>query len=274
MKTRVAAIQLEFAYVSTPQEFTDWVRAPIERAAAEKAQLIVLPNGLTLALLGMFSPDAAPTTTFEQFAAEQHFDSVASFITDRARWLNELHAHIFQSLAERTETWLMAGTTLQPSDGQVYNTALLFSPEGKIVGRQRQMSITSKAGTWGFVPGDEFRLFTTDVANLGILIGEDASNSELAQSLVRQGEKVLIHLPAADDTSDDFGNIVQSNQVFGVQANLVGNAPRFRGRTTIYAPARMTEDGSGILAQASSDSSAETVSATLDFDALGAVADN
>ncbi len=279
---RVAALQLPFTFVATPQEFVDRVRAPMERAAHDGAELIVLPNRLSFSLLGMFAPDAPAEMSFVELASAQHLDSVRALLHSHADYLLEFYLHIFQSLAERTERWLAPGTTLELHKGELFNTALLFSPEGKIVGRQRQTHRSLEERAWGLSAGDELRVFTTDVGRIGVVIGEDLHYPEVSRILALQGANILVHPTSAElfrrngSAGDeqhlvDLWREVQSNQIFGVQANLV--SANFRGRSAVYAPVEYHGDNSGIVARAETDDRAEIISAELDFEGLQKVVD-
>ncbi len=289
MKTKAAALQLPFAYAATPQELNDRVREPIERAASEGAQLIVLPAYFSYALFGMFVIDARANATLEQIARMLRFESVDALMRDRAPYVYDFAVHIFQSLAERTGTWLVPGTWPEMNEGKWYNTALLFGPDGKIFGRQRQTHRSPTERAWGLNVDDQLRVFNTDVGRIGLVVGEDVHYPEVSRILALQGANILIH-PAATRLAEvphasgngisvppdeqflvDLWREVQSNQIFGVQSNLVGDA--YRGRSAIYAPVEMTEKHRGILARAGSDSKEESITADLDFDALQQVVD-
>ena len=68
---------------------------------------------------------------------------------------------------------------------------------------------------------------------------------------------------------------VQANQVFGVQACLVGECygQIYAGRSAILAPVEMTEGGRGLLAQSPTTEGEQVVAAELDLDALQKVVD-
>ncbi len=282
MKTRAAAVQLPFAYVANPQEFADLVREPVERAAREGARLIVLPDYVGYALFGMFAFDLEPGAGLDEIARRLRFDSVPDMLRDRAPIVFDFYRHILQSLAARAQVWMAGGSAPEVGEAGWYNTALLFSPEGQAAGKQRQTHRSERERAWGMSVGDELPVFGTDIGRLGLVLGEEVRHPEVARILALQGANILIHpaaLPAARDATGendeayliDLWREVQANQVFGVQANLVG--PAYRGRSAIYAPVEMTEGKRGMLARAQSDADAETIAAELDFDALQRVID-
>lgn len=273
---RVAAIQLPFEYYATPSEFADRVRPPVDQAAREGARLIVLPHRLTLGLLGMFIGDASESPKLEGMALTQGFDSARSLLVARAPVLIDFYVHVFQSLAARAGCWLAPGTTPEWDGTELYWTALLFAPDGEIAGRQRQTHRSESDRAYGFARGAKVHVFETEVGRLGLVLGEDVRYPEVARILALQGANALIHPAAMETASDeqvlaDLWRDVQSNQVFGVQANLAGEG--WQGRSAVYAPVEMTTDGRGILAQAAPGAGAEIIAADLDFQALQRVID-
>ena len=272
MPTRVASVQLAFAYFNTPQEFADHVRAPIELAAQNGAQLILLPHFTSLMLFGMFDFDAKPAEPLGALSARQNI-TTQEWLNERAGYVFEFYLHLFQSLALRVETWLAPGTVVEQENKAAYVTAFLLNPEGEIVGRQRKIHLTAEENEWGIAQGDTLRVFETEIGNFGFVIGDDVHDPETARALVENGAEVLLH-PTASLSSDASSlrsllTAVESNQTFGIQANLTGGD--FRGQSAIYAPAEITADKRGILAQATGAAEGELILADLDFDVLNRI---
>ncbi len=270
MLTRVSAVQLPFAYFNSPQEFADHVRTPIEQAAQHGAQLILLPHRTSYMLFGMFDFDVPANYSLDQLAQRQNI-STRAWLNERADYVFEFYAHLFQSLASRVETWLAPGTVLESENDALYLTAFLINPAGEIVGRQRQMRVGAPESEWGVSAGDTLRVFETDIGDFGFVIGADANDPEIARALAAQGAQVVLH-PTATLVETFRGNVSDPYQAatfprnvstFIAQANLVGE--NFRGRSAIYAPVEMTEDKRGILAQAKNDAAGEIIFANLDL---------
>jgi predicted amidohydrolase len=270
MPTRVAALQLPFTYFNTPQEFADYVRGPIELAAQNGAQLLLLPHLTSFMLFGMFDFDAKSGDTLDTLAGRQGV-STSDWLATRAGYVFEFYLHLFQSLASRVEIWLAPGTVLEPENDAFYLSACLFNPQGEVVGRQRQMHLSPSEIQWGVSAGESLRVLKTDLGNFGFLVGEDANQSDAARTLVREGADVILGLAApslisTEPSLTDLARAVQANPVFGVQASLVGAG--MSGRAEILAPDGLNANPGGILARANSDSDGELVLADLDFDAL------
>lgn len=274
MVTRTAAVQLLFRYFDTPQEFADAVRAPVELAAENGAQVILLPHRTAFMLFGMFDFRAAPQDSLDALAMRQN-NAAREWLRERAPYVYEFYLHLFQSLAAHTETWLVPGTVLEPDDTGFFMTACVFNPAGEIVGRQRQLHCTPAETAWGVKQGDALRVHETAVGDFGMLLGEDARYPESARALRVQGANVLLY-PAAyevetfgekmpEQISQEPRRDAQANQTFAVQANLVGE--KYRGRSAIYAPAELTDDQRGVLAQ-TADETPQIVLAELDLEKL------
>lgn len=277
---RVSALQLPFSYASTPQQFLDRMREPIERAARIGAQLITLPNYTGLMLFGVAVPvaaRAAETPPLQEIACAGGYASVAAMLRAVAPTLCDSYLRLFASLAEQLRVYLAPGTTIEVGAASapplLYNTAYLFAPDGNVVGSQRQTHRTPQEIAWGLAQGDALRVFDIGIARVGFVVGADVAYPEVSRIFALQGANVLIH-PAAYPTWHnehflfDLWREVQANQVFGVQACPVG-----QGQSAIYAPVEMTDDHRGFLAQAARADVEEDVSATLDFDALQKVID-
>ena len=277
MSLRVAAIQLAFAYASTPQEFFDRVSAPIERAAQEGAQIVALPNYTGLMLLGIAVPVEQEALLLGEIARERGYPTVAAMLLEVAPTMQQFYLHLFSSLAARLKIFLAPGTVIERSDARLFNAAYLFAPDGSIVGAQRQTHRAAREIAWGLSQGDELRVFDIDSARIGFVVGTDIEYPEVSRILALQNANLLIH-PVAYPVWHgqyfllDLWREVQANQVFGLQACAIG--AEFKGKSAVYAPVEMTDAHRGWLAQAERADAEEIVSADLDFDALQSVIDD
>jgi predicted amidohydrolase len=269
------------------------VRAPIERAAREGARLVVLPNHSALMLLGVFVPNtSAPLPLpplgkgragvgsgqlpLDEIARAGNFASVGAMLGAVAPSVFETSSRIFSSLAREFAVFLAPGTFPELTGENLFNTALLFDPRGNLVGKQPQTHRSRDEIAWGLAQGTELNVFETALGRLGFVVGEDGRYPEVARILCLQGANILLHPAAYAEYDDenflcDLWREVQANQVFGIQACLVG--AHWRGRSAIYAPVDMTEEHRGVLAQAARADAEDVVTAALDFDGLQQVVD-
>lgn len=276
MSLCVSAIQLAFSYASSPQEFFDRVGAPIERAAQEGARLIALPDYTGLMLLGVAMPVAQESMQLGDIARARNYATVAAMLHAAAPTSRDFYLHLFSSLAARLNVYLAPGTLIESSGARLFHTAYLFAPDGTVVGSQRQTHRSPREIGWGLAQGEDLTVFDIGSARIGFVVGTDVEYPEVARILSLQNANLLIHSAAYPLWHDEYFLLdlwrdVQSNQVFGLQACLVGDD--FKGKSAVYAPVELTDDHRGFLAQTSRPDAEEIVTATLDFDALQRVID-
>ena len=262
MIVRAAVVQLRAEPLLEAGRFYRKMRAVVRQAARAGAQLIALP-----AYTGLLALPDEPTDESLRRAAPK---------------LRATYLATFSRLAAEFRVHIAAGTLLLPDEqGRIYHTAHLFGPGGELVGRQHQTHLGPKERAWGLAAGDELPVFPTPVGCIGFVLGEDVRYPEVSRILALQGANVLVH-PAATPVESQAAWLarlwreVQANQVFGLEAALVGDlwGTAWRGRSTIHAPLEMTMGNTGILAQARSSDSEEIVLADLDFTRLQQVVDD
>jgi len=119
-------------------------------------------------------------------------------------------------LARRERRWLIPGSMYETEGESKYNTALVISPEGKIITKYRKMF------TWlpyenDLTPGDQFCVFDIpDIGRFGLCICYDMFYPEVARTLVWMGAEVILH-PTFTPTPDRSLEVVLS------QANAIMN---------------------------------------------------
>ena len=145
------------------------------------------------------------------------------------------------ALAGDLGVWLLPGSLCEvepDAPGAVFNTAVAFSPEGKLVAAYR------KVFPWRpyeiFAPGDRFVVFDVpEVGRFGFCICYDAWFPEVCRHLAWRGAEVVVN-PTQTTTSDRAQELVLAranaivNQVFVVSVNAA--APVGVGRSLIVDP--------------------------------------
>lgn len=142
-------------------------------------------------------------------------------------------------VARSVGVWLAPGTVIErgPS-GELFNTAVVFSPDGDLVGAYR------KIFPWRpfepFTSGSEFVVFDIpDVGRIGLSICYDIWFPEVARQLAALGAEVVL-CPAQTSTSDREQELILArasaiqNQVFVLSVNAA--APSGTGRSIIVDP--------------------------------------
>lgn len=131
------------------------------------------------------------------------------------------------ALARRYGCWLLPGSLYELSDGQLYNTAVVISPEGEIVAKYR------KVFPWypfeaEFTPGEEFCVFDVpDIGRFGISICYDMWFPETIRALTWLGAEVILHptLTTSGDRELELAlgqSHAITNQCYFIDINGVG----------------------------------------------------
>lgn len=143
------------------------------------------------------------------------------------------------ALAKEAGVWLLPGTIIERGPrGELFNTAVLCSPDGDLAGSYR------KAFPWRpfepFDPGDEFTVVDLPgIGRIGLAICYDLWFPEVARSLAWMGADLLVY-PAQTSTCDREQELVLAraaaiaNQVFVLSVNAA--APDGTGRSLVVDP--------------------------------------
>ena len=108
--------------------------------------------------------------------------------------------NLFSSLAKKHGVWLIPGSIYEKSGKNTYNTALVFSPKGELVGKYR------KRYPWypyeKTTPGKDPIVFSIKgLGTIGLMICYDLWFPEVARDLVNLGAEVII-VPTMTTTGD------------------------------------------------------------------------
>tara|TARA_R110002095_G_scaffold195383_3_gene173967 strand:+ start:685 stop:2037 length:1353 start_codon:yes stop_codon:yes gene_type:complete len=137
----------------------------IGQAAEQKADLVVLPESITVYKTGLSYAESAepipgPSTKYFSQLARQH------------------NLYIVVGLLERAEHL-------------VYNVAVLIGPDGAIVGKYRKVTLPRGEIEGGVTPGHEYPVFETRFGKVGMMICYDGFFPEVARELSKNGAEVI-----------------------------------------------------------------------------------
>lgn len=137
----------------------------LDQAAAEKADIVCLPEGATMVGTGLdyisaSEPVPGPTTDFLGAIAKKH------------------RMYIITGLLEKE------GET-------VYNCAVLIDRNGEVAGKYHKVSLPREEIEGGVTPGDALPVFDTDFGRIGMMICWDVTFPEAARTLSFQGAEVI-----------------------------------------------------------------------------------
>lgn len=154
----------------------DFSIAQIHEAAAQKADLVVLPE----LHLGPY---------FCQNEDYNHF-SLAQTIPGPA-------TEILSSVAKKLSIVIVSTIFEKRAAGLYHNTAVVFDKDGSIAGKYRKMHIPDDPGFYEkyyFTPGDlGFKPISTSIGKLGVLVCWDQWFPEAARLMALAGAEILIY---------------------------------------------------------------------------------
>src|SRR3954469_7169018 len=111
-------------------------------------------------------------------------------------------AKLLAKSARELGVWLAAGSVPEIDGNRVFNTSLLFSREGDLVGEHRKVHLYGDAERAGFVAGDRLTTVETDeLGTVGLCICFDGDFPEVARAMAARGARLVIS-PAAYPAAD------------------------------------------------------------------------
>jgi predicted amidohydrolase len=165
-KVRLAAVNHRPRSSKSSRENLEQFAGLIVEAGRQKADLVCLPEGITVAGTGQSYADVAehvpgPSTEFLGKYARAH------------------RLHVVAGLYER--------------DGRaIYNTAVLLGRDGQLVGKYRKVCLPREEIDGGLTPGKDYPVFGTDFGRVGLMICWDVHFPEVARELAAGGAEVLL----------------------------------------------------------------------------------
>lgn len=151
---------------SGPQENIKLFGQLVERAGKAGADIVCLPEGITLVATGKSYLDVAEPVPGPTTAA-------------------------LGSLARKYHMYVVAGL-LEKAGETAYNTAVLIGRDGQVAGKYRKVSLPREEIEGGLTPGDDFPVFQTDFGKIGIMICWDVHFPEPARRLAWNGAEIIL----------------------------------------------------------------------------------
>lgn len=107
----------------------------------------------------------------------------------------------FSEMAKKHKIWLLPGSVFEKSNGKIYNTASVYTPDGSVAGRYRKM-FPFYPYEEGVDSGHEFLTFDVpNVGRFGVSICYDMWFPETSRTLATMGAEVILH-PTLTNTID------------------------------------------------------------------------
>ena len=270
---RVATAQFALRPEPSFEAFAQHLSAVVEDAARAEAQVVVLPELVTMGLLASL-PGAERRTVAEVPAG---YRSLFPRLTDA-------FAELVRDLAVRHSMWVLGGSHWRGrDDGSFVNTAFFAHPDGTLES-QDKLHLTPPEVAIDTSRGDELLVTSIDGINVGILICADIQFPELTRHLVTQRDVKLILCPSLTWNSRGvhrvrYGSHARAveNQIFVATSTVIGSCGvpadsplHAKGRAFVAGPIdRVFGANDGVLATTDSDEEALAI-VDLDFDQLAA----
>jgi len=164
-RVRLAAVHLRPRGGMTPAGNRELFAPLIAEAAKQQADLVCLPECVTLFGTGLAYAEAA--------------EPIPGPSTD-----------YFGALAKEHDLYVVAGL-LERVGPLVYNTAVLVGPGGELVGKYRKTCLPREEIAGGVAPGQEYPVFETRFGKVGLMVCWDVHFPEVARSLGNRGAEVI-----------------------------------------------------------------------------------
>lgn len=222
---RVATVNYQMRTVKSFEEFATQCEFFIDTAADYHCDFVLFPELLTNQLLGLLPPDrpAVQARNLDRFTDE--------------------YIDYFHNSAIKYNVNVIAGSHLCVENGRLYNVAYLFHRDGRI-DKQYKLHITpAEQRWWGVEPGDQLRVFETDMGTVAILICYDVEFPELARVVTGRGARIIF-VPYNTDLRTAHIRVRScaaarciENHVYAVLSGPIGNLPQVEGADIHYAQA-------------------------------------
>ncbi len=137
-----------------------------ERAVPGKADLLLLPEGVTLVGTGKTYAEVAepvPGPTSERLG----------------------------EYARRRNLWIAAGL-YEREGAAIYNTAVLVDRQGRVAGKYRKVYLPREEIEGGLTPGNDYPVFQTDFGRVGMMICWDLQYADPARNLALRGAELIL----------------------------------------------------------------------------------
>ena len=162
---RLATVHLKPREGKKPSDKPAQFLHAIEMAAQQKADLVVLPETITVYGTGLSYAECAesipgPSTKY------------------------------FGKLAKKHDLYIVVGL-LERAKHLIYNVSVLIGPEGEIVGKYRKVTLPRGEIEGGVTPGHEYPVFETRFGKVGMMICYDGFFPEVARELSKNGAEVI-----------------------------------------------------------------------------------
>jgi predicted amidohydrolase/GNAT superfamily N-acetyltransferase len=224
-RVRIAAMQYLLRPITCFEDFAAQVDFFVRSARGYRSNFVLFPEFFSMQLLS-YLRDPAPARAVRRLAE-----------------LAPAYEELFTRLATQTGMYIIAGTHPVLQEGELFNAAHLFTPNG-LVFRQKKVHLTPvEKGPYQFSRGHGFYLYHTEFGKIAILVCYDVEFPEAARLLAEAGAQILF-VPSCTDGRHGFCRVrycaqarAIENQLYVAMAATVGNLPEVPYMNTNYGQA-------------------------------------
>ncbi len=251
-KVRVCAAQYQMRTINAWADLARQVHFFAETASEYHCHFLLMPELFTAQLFSLLPRD---------MHSREAVVKVVGYY--------EQYLQLFRELAAEFSLYIIGGSTPTMIDGEIRNTAHLFSPSGDFYTQDKIHITPVERQYYGTFPGDSIRVFDTPLGRIGIAVCYDVEFPELVRLLALHGIEILF-VPFATDERKSYFRVrhcaqarAVENVIYVVMAGCVGNLPQVRsflvnyGQAAMCTPCDVAFPMDGVLAEA--DPNTETV---------------
>jgi len=224
-RVRIAAVQYLLRPIGSFKEFADQVQFFVRSAKEYNSHFILFPELFTMQLLSYLRESSSGRS---------------------ARILAQLtkdYDNLFKRLAIDNYLYIIAGTHPVIEQGVLYNSAHLFTPNGRVF-RQKKVHLThTEKNLYQMKRGHGFYVYHTEYGKISILVCYDVEFPEAARVMAEAGAEILF-VPSCTDDRQSYCRVrycaqarAIENQIYVAMACTVGNLPQVPGMATNYGQA-------------------------------------
>ena len=180
--------------------------------------------------------------------------------------LDGLRGQALAQAAAETETWLCAGTGPELAGDAIYNTAVVYSPQGALVASHRKAYLyPTAAESRVFTAGDCLTTFSTEpLGRVGLAVCFDGDFAWTARALALAGARVVL-LPSAYevDAAESWDRLYPANALANGQWWVMVNQCGAYEDGTLLGASRILSPLGETVAEAARAANGETPEAEL-----------
>lgn len=224
-RVRIAAFQYLLRPIRCFEDFATQVEFFVRSAKEYRCQFALFPEYFSMQLLS-YLHEPAPARAVRRLAQ-----------------LTPEYETLFRRLAKESGVYIIAGTHPVIQQGELFNAAHLFTPNGRVF-RQKKVHLTqTEKGPYQMSRGHGFYVYHTDYGRVAILVCYDVEFPEAGRVLAEAGAQIIF-VPSCTDERQGFCRVrycaqarASENQIYMAMAGTVGNLPEVPCMATHYGQA-------------------------------------